>query len=73
MRNLRAYSILTGLVAFVAYFGVYGFYTMTVESLGEGWAFLYAVFIALGTIIIAAVGVTIVRSRVSDMEQGTEE
>ncbi|NKB59312.1 MAG: hypothetical protein GKS00_23565 [Alphaproteobacteria bacterium] len=64
MRKLRAYLILAGLVAFVGYFGVYEFYVRLVDSIGQGWALAGAVLIALGTVVIAVVGITMIETRV---------
>jgi hypothetical protein len=73
MRNFRAYLILVGLVAFVGYFGVYGFYAMLAASIGQGWAIAGSALIALGAVIIAAAGITIIKTRVPELDEECEE
>jgi hypothetical protein len=66
MRKFRTYLILAGVVFFVAYFGVYELYWTIVLSVGEGWALAGAGLIAIGTFIIAAVGIAMIQSQVPD-------
>lgn len=73
MRKFRAYLILAGLVAFVAYFGAYEFYAQLVDSIGQGWAIAGTVVIALGAVIIAAVGIAMIESRVPLSDEGPKE
>lgn len=63
MRRYRPYLILAALIAFVAYFGVYGFYVMLAGDIGEFWALAGSALIAAGTLVVAAVGITMIRSR----------
>ena len=62
MKIFRAYAFLATLVLFLAYFGVYGFYATLVDNIGEAWALAGAGIIAIGTFIVAAVGITMVKS-----------
>ncbi len=71
MRTLRAYILLAALVAFIAYFGVYGLYNMVMESVGQGWALAGAALVALGTVVVAAVGITMIRLRPPDIGKGS--
>lgn len=73
MRRLRAYLILTLIVAFVAYFGVYGFYDVLADRIGQAWALSGAILIALGTIVIAAIGITIIRSQAVEWKNPADE
>ena len=68
MFKFKAYAFLVSLLAFIAHFGVYGFYTMLVGSIGQVWAFAGAGLVVLGMLIIAAVGVTMIKSRPSNTE-----
>lgn len=63
MLKVKAYIILIALLVFIAYFGVYGFYVMLTNSIGEIWALTGAGVIALGMLIIAVVGVTMIKAR----------
>ena len=63
MLKVKAYIFLIGLLVFIAYFGVYGFYVMLSNSIGEIWALTGAGVIALGMVIIAVVGVTMIKAR----------
>ena len=63
MLKVKAYMFLIGLLVFIAYFGVYGFYVMLSNSIGEIWALTGAGVIALGTVIIAVVGITMIKAR----------
>ena len=54
---------LIGLLVFMAYFGVYEFYAMLANIIGEIWALIGAGVIALGTVIIAVVGITMIKAR----------
>ncbi len=72
MRKLRAYLILTTIVTFVAYFGIYGFYDVLADRIGQGWALSGAALIALGTLVIAAVGITIIRSQPMELKDNNE-
>ena len=69
MFKFKAYAFLIALLAFIAHFGVYGLYTMLVGSIGQVWAFAGAGVVVLGMLIIAAVGVTMIRSRPSNTEE----
>ena len=69
MFKFKAYAFLVSLLAFIAHFGVYGFYTMLVGRIGQVWAFAGAGVVVLGMLIIAAVGVTMIRSRPSNTEE----
>ena len=63
MLKVKAYIFLIGLLVFIAYFGVYGFYAMLANIIGEIWALTGAGVIALGTVIIAVVGITMIKAR----------
>ena len=69
MFKFKAYAFLIALLAFIAHFGVYGLHTMLVGSIGQVWAFAGAGVVVLGMLIIAAVGVTMIRSRPSNTEE----
>lgn len=73
MRKLRAYLILTLIVAFVAYFGVYGFYDVLADRIGHGWSLFGAALIALGTVVIAATGITIIRSQEVEWKNDSDQ
>lgn len=73
MKTFRAYAILAILLLFLAYFGVYGFYATVVESIGMAWALAGAGVIAVGTIIVAVVGITLVKSIPPDIDTVPEE
>lgn len=73
MFKIKAYAFLIALLAFIAYFGVYGFYVTLADSIGAAWAFTGAGLIALGTLIIAAVGITMIKSRPPETEEVPEE
>ena len=73
MFKFKAYAFLVALLAFIAHFGVYGFYTMLVGSIGQLWAFAGAGVVVSGMLIIAAVGVTMIKSRPSNPEKVSEE
>lgn len=60
--RLRHLLVLGALLAFVAYFGVWGSYRMTEQALGPGWAAVAAVAAGLGLVVIAAVGYVIIRT-----------
>ena len=57
---------LIGLLVFITYFGVYGFYVMLANIIGEIWALTGAGVIALGMVIIAVVGVTMIKARLPE-------
>lgn len=63
MYKFRAYILLTTLLLFIGYFGVYGFYNTLADSIGAGWALAGAGVIAVGTFVIAAVGITMIMFR----------
>lgn len=73
MKTFRAYLLLITLLLFLGYFGVYGFYTTVVESIGSGWALAGAGVIALGSLIVAAVGVTMIRTRPPDLDKAVDD
>ena len=73
MNKLRASLFLGALVLFIAYFGVYDFYAMMADSIGVGWALAGAALIAAGTVVIAAVGTTMIRSQPPRLNDVTEE
>ena len=73
MKIFRAYAILAILVLFLAYFGVFGFYQTVVGSIGEIWALAGAGVIAIGTLIVAAVGITMVRSMPPQIDAAPED
>ena len=73
MQTYQAYLILIAVVAFVAYFGVYGFYTVLAPHIGMVWALAGAGLIAVGAFIIAAVGITMIKSRPPWPDDGGEE
>ncbi len=73
MNAFRAYVILATLLAFVAYFGVYGFYATLADSIGEFWALAGAGVIAVGTLVIAAVGIAMVKSRPPDFDRAPKD
>lgn len=54
--------VLGGLLAFVAYFGVWGGYRVIEQTFGPVWAAVAAVAAGLGLIVIAAVGVIVIRT-----------
>lgn len=60
--RVRHMLVLGGLLAFVAYFGVWGGYGITDQALGPVWAAVAAVAAGLGLIVIATVGVIIIRT-----------
>jgi len=60
--RLRHLLVLGALLAFVAYFGVWGGYRITDQALGPVWAAVAAVAAGLGLIVIAAVGYVIIRT-----------
>ncbi len=73
MFKIKAYALLIALLTFVGYFGVYGFYTTLADSIGEVWAFVGAAVVAVGVLIIAAVGITMIKSRPPEMGKVPEE
>lgn len=73
MRTYQAYLILVAVVTFVAYFGVYGFYALMVPRIGFVWALAGAGLIAAGTFVIAAVGITMIKSRPPRPDEGRED
>jgi len=60
--RVRHMLVLGGLLAFIAYFGVWGGYRITDQALGPVWAAVAAVAAGLGLIVIATVGVIIIRT-----------
>jgi hypothetical protein len=58
----RHMLVLGGLLAFVAYFGVWRGYRITEQVFGPIWAAVFAIAAGLGLFVIAAVGVIIIRT-----------
>ena len=54
--------MLGGLLVFVAYFGVWGGYRVVEQAFGPVWATIAAVAAALGLIVIAVVGLIVIRT-----------
>ncbi len=61
-RTLRRYAVLTFILVFVAYFGIWQLYVVMAPALGRGWAVAMAVFEGLGLVVIAWVGHTMIRT-----------
>ena len=62
MPRVKHMLVLGGLLAFVAYFGVWGGYRVTEQAFGPVWAAIAAVAAGLGLIVIATVGVIMIRT-----------
>lgn len=60
--RLKHILVLGALLAFVAYFGVWGGYRIAEQAFGPVWAALAAVAAGLGLVVIAAVGYVIIRT-----------
>lgn len=60
--RVRHMLALGALLAFVAYFGVWGGYRIAGQALGPVWAAVVAVAAGLGLVVIAAVGFVIIRT-----------
>ncbi len=60
--RLKHILALGALLAFVAYFGVWGGYRITEQALGPVWAAVAAVAAGLGLIVIATVGYVVIRT-----------
>ena len=60
--RLKHILALGALLAFVAYFGVWGGYRITDQALGPVWAVAAGVAAGLGLIVIAAVGYVVIRT-----------
>jgi len=73
MYKIRAYAFLAVLLLFTGYFGVYGFYNTLADSIGTGWALAGAGVIAVGTFVIAAVGITMIMSRPPERKDVQDE
>jgi hypothetical protein len=74
MPRVKHMLTLGALLAFVAYFGVWGGYRITEQAFGPVWAAVAAVFAGLGLIVIAIVGVIIIRTmRIMEERPAKEE
>ena len=73
MERIRAYTFLVILLLFVGYFGVYGFYATLADSIGEVWALAGAGVIAVGALIIAAVGIAMIQSKPPGFDKTMED
>ena len=51
------------MLAFLGYFGVYGFYAGVVDMVGAGWALAGSSLIAVGALVIAAAGIAMIQTR----------
>lgn len=75
--RLRHALILGGLLAFVAYFGVWGGYRIVEQTFGPIWATVAAVAAGLGLIVIGVIGMIVIRTmRIMEQpppEAGNEE
>lgn len=60
--RLKHILVLGALLAFVAYFGVWGGYRIAEQALGPIWAAVVGIVAGLGLIVIAAVGYVIIRT-----------
>jgi len=60
--RIRHMLALGGLLAFVAYFGVWGGYRLAEQAFGPVWAALTAIAAGLGLVVIAGVGYVVIRT-----------
>ena len=65
--------MLAGLLAFVAYFGVYRLHEMIALQIGNGWALAGAVLVAAGASVIAAIGVVMIETRIRQTGAGSRD